>query len=92
MFYYKSRLIVGVIGTIFKLFFRVIFWIVYKFLAIFNLQFVFFTMLIGGICYFLGAFGNIWVIVFFYAMMVFSVLWAISRTCVKLVKKFNKKS
>ncbi len=86
----RNRLIFGIIKKIIVVFFTVI----YKILALFNLQFTLLLLLVGLILFLTGAFENDVVLVIFYVLIVFSIVLAIIATIKKIlgIGKKTKKS
>lgn len=87
MILYKNRLIFGVIKNLFK----TLFTIIYKILALFNLQLTLLVALVGLIMYFTGVFEqNPALLITFYLLVVISIFYAILSTIKKLLG-LNKK-
>ena len=86
----RNRLIFGIIKKIVVVFFTVI----YKILALFNLQFTLLLLLVGLILLLTGAFENDVVLIVFYVLIVFSIVLAIITTIKKIlgIGKKTKKS
>ena len=77
MILYKSPLIFGIIRRTIK----IVFTVVYKILAFFNLQFTLLLSLIGLVLYLTGVFNsNQAVLVIFYLLLVLSIIYAIVGT------------
>ncbi len=82
MILYRNRLVFGliksVIGTVFT--------IVYKVLALFNLQLTLLVALLGVILYFVGVFDqNPMILIVFYTLVIISIGYAILATIKKLL-------
>lgn len=87
MILYRNRLIFGVIKNLFK----ILFTIIYKILALFNLQITLLVALVGLILYFTGVFEqNSALLITFYLLVVISIFYAILTTIKKLLG-LNKK-
>lgn len=86
----RNRLIFGIIKKIIVMFFTVI----YKILALFNLQFTLLLLLVGLILFLTGAFQNSAVLIVFYVLIVFSIVLAIISTIKRIlgIDKKTKKS
>ena len=82
MILYRNRLVFGIIKRIFV----ALFTIVYKILALFNLQLPLLVALIGVVLYFTGVFEqNPAILIVFYILVIISIAYAILTTIKKLL-------
>ncbi len=80
--FYKNRLIFGVIKSVFVTTFTII----YKILALFNLQLTILIGLLGVVLYFTGVFEqNPAILILFYVLIIISIAYAILATLKKLL-------
>lgn len=87
MILYKSPLIFGVIKRVIG----VVFTVIYKIFAFFNLQFTLLLALIGAVLYLTGVFNsNKVVLIIFYLFLVLSIIYAISGTIKRLLGIENR--